>query len=78
MYQKDLKKFDLKELKKLITSMKRGRDASQKCLDIAENARMTRKGNIGAKSRGEIRKALKFYERSINAAEVAKSKIEKK
>ena len=58
--------------------MKRGRDASQKCLDIAENARMTRKGNIGAKSRGELRKALKFYERSINAAEIAKSKLEKK
>lgn len=78
MYQKDLKKFDVRELKKLITAMKRGRDASQKCLDIAENARMTRKGNIGAKSRGELRKALKFYERSINAAEIAKSKIEKK
>lgn len=78
MYQKDLKKFDLRELKKLITAMKRGRDAAQRTLDIAESARMSRKGNIGAKSRAEIRKSLKFYERSINAAEVAKSKLEKK
>lgn len=78
MYQKDLKKFDIRELKKLITSMKRGRDASQKCIDIAENARVTKKGNIGAKSRGELKKTLRFYERSINAAEVAKSKIEGK
>ena len=75
MYQKDLKKFDMRELKKLITSMKRGRDAAQKTLDIAESARM--KGNIGAKSRAEIKKSLKFYERSINAAEIAKSKLEK-
>jgi hypothetical protein len=77
MYQKDLKKFDIRELKKLITSMKRGRDAAQKTLDIAESARMSRKGNIGAKSRGEIRKSLRFYERSINAAEIAKSKLDK-
>ena len=78
MYQKDLKKFDLRELKKLITAMKRGRDAAQRTLDISESARMSRKGNIGAKSRAEIRKIWKFYERSINAAEVAKSKLEKK
>jgi len=78
MYQKDLKKFDIRELKKLITAMKRGRDATQKSIDIAENARTTRKGNIGAKSRGELRKALRFYERSINAAEIAKSKLDKK
>ena len=78
MYQKDLKNFDLKELKKLLTAMKRGRDASQKSLDIAESARMSRKGNIGAKSRSELKKSLRFFERSINAAEIAKSKIEKK
>ena len=77
MYQKDLKKFDLKELKKLITSLKRGRDAAQRTLDIAESARMSRKGNIGAKSRGEIRKSLKFYEKSLNAALTAKAKLEK-
>jgi len=78
MYQKDLKKFDLKELKKLITSLKRGRDVAQRTLDIAEGARMARKGNIGAKSRGELKKSLKFYEKSLNAAEIAKSKIDKK
>ena len=55
MYQKDLKNFDLRELKKLITAMKRGRDIAQKTLDLAENARANKKGNIGAKSRGELR-----------------------
>ncbi len=77
MYQKDLKNFDIKELKKLITAMKRGRDIAQKTLDLAENARANKKGNIGAKSRGELRKSLRFYEKSLNAAEQAKAKLEK-
>jgi hypothetical protein len=77
MYQKDLKKFDLKELKKLITQLKRGRDVAQKTLDMTDSARAMRKGNIGAKSRSELKKSLRFYERSLNAAEVAKSKLEK-
>ncbi len=74
MYQKDLKKFDAKELKKLMTAMKRGRDASQRTLDLAEAARVARKGNIGAKSRQELRKALRFFEKSINTAELVLSK----
>ena len=39
MYQKDLKKFDLKELKKLITQLKRGRDVAQKTLDLTDTPR---------------------------------------
>jgi hypothetical protein len=78
MYQKDLKKFDPKELKKLLTALKRGRDASQKSLDIAEAARSLRKGNIGAKSRQELKKSLRFFEKSINSAEVALSRYPKR
>ena len=76
MYQKDLKKFDLKELKKLITQLKRGREVAQKTLDLTDAARSMRKGNIGAKSRSELKKSLRFYEKSLNAAITAEAKLE--
>lgn len=62
MYKKDLKKLDYRELKKLVTALKRSRDASQNIYDKTEGII---KHNAGRK---ELKQHLGWYERQLNKA----------
>lgn len=69
MYKKDLKKLDYRELKKLVTALKRSRDASQNIYDKTDGVI---KHNQGRK---ELKQHLAWYERQLNKAyEVLASK----
>ena len=72
MYKKELKKMDLKTLKKARTGLERLRNASQKVLDDTYGSVSTKGG------RTELKKILRFSERSINKVEEVISDTERK
>jgi len=63
MYKKELKKMEIKELKKTRTGLERMRNAAQKVLDDTYGAVSTKGG------RTELKKILRFAERSLNKVE---------
>ena len=64
MYKNELKGLGISNLKKLITSMEKGRDQAQKSLDLL----LLSRNKINPTSKKELRKCLKFYDNSIDRA----------
>ena len=72
MYKKDLKKLEVKTLRKLVRSLKRSRDASQAIVDATQGVLKQGQG------RKELQQHLRWYERQLNKAEeVLTMKLEK-
>ena len=68
MYKKDFKKLSAPELKRLISALKRSRDAAQNIVDRTEGV-ITYNGG-----RKELQQHLRWYEKQLNKAfEVAAS-----
>ena len=71
MYKKELKKMEIRELKKARTGLERMRNATQKVMDDTYGAVSTKGG------RTELKKILRFAERSLNKVEEMLSEKER-
>lgn len=78
MYKKDVKNMTPSQLRFFSRLFERGRDVAQSMLDNFENVKQTSGANVGAKSRQEARKFLKFCETSLNTVEEARMVADKK
>ena len=72
MYKKELKKMEIRELKKTRTGLERMRNAAQKVMDDTYGSVSTKGG------RTELKKILRFAERSLNKVEEMISEKERK
>jgi hypothetical protein len=64
MYKNELKGLSLSDLKRLLKILERGRNAAQASLDTLEKS----SNKVNATTKKELRKSLRFYERSTDKA----------
>jgi hypothetical protein len=62
MYKNELKGLSLSDLKRLLKILERGRNAAQASLDTLEKS----SNKVNATTKKELRKSLRFYERSTD------------